>query len=103
MMGAGGEPLLIEIVNPNPRAVAVWQGDVLVSLLKTHDRTVVPLLDGTRMSCDGRAIVVCSFPGTGDEEWLQAVGPKPAAPDFEKRLDPKEAAKDAKPKRKAVG
>lgn len=77
---------LVEVRNPNPRAVFVYQGTVLVAVLRPHDKVLVPLLDQTRLTSDRRSLVVCSIPEMDEDEWVQEVTSTPVRPDPEKRI-----------------
>lgn len=84
-------PSLIEIVNPNPRRLAVWRGDSLTFLLDTGEGIKIHPSPDLRLSYEGRnnarvVLIEHRDDGVPGDEWVQEIGPKPAAPSFDQRI-----------------
>lgn len=89
--------LLIEIANPNPRRLGVWQGDVMTACLESKDKVLVPYLLETRLTYEsGVALVVCEVKDADEEPWIQKVGTKPVYPDRKLAVDEKDVVRKKK-------
>lgn len=83
------ELTLVRVMNPNPRALLVMNGGDLLERIPEKGEGTFVVTDRLKfVVAKGKSLVVLhGLSGAWDgEEWIQAIGPTPSAPDPEEAM-----------------